>query len=312
MALTSPVLNSNNKGAVNQQLLDEVVFAQYDSPFSDPYAASVRDEQIMRQKSTETSAHTTANFAGVGLFAVKGESQRPEEDAVQIGQYKTTLVQTFQKDVPLSMEFFMDEEFDIVVNLLQDAGFKARISSEIRGLGIYRDNALTNDGVGLISDSHVRIDGGTADNRVSAVLSPDSLNDAITLLGEQVDQRGVPIYRNPRTLLVPYALFKDAVEQVDSQLLPNTADNNINVIMSRYGIEAKRSNYLGAAPGVGGNDTYWWLLADKHSVSRINRQGLETRLVQPEYTDGMNYVYRMFYREEFTADNYEGVVGYIG
>lgn len=310
MALTSPVLNSNNKGVVNQQLLDEVVFGQYNDPFSDPYMASVRDEMVMRQKSTDTSAHTTANFAGPGLFSAKTESHRPEQDSVQIDQYETTLVNTFAKDVDLSMEFFEDEEFDIVVEMLRELGLMARITSEIEGMGIYRDNATTNDGVGLISNSHLTINGDTVDNRVGSALSPDSLNDAITLLGEQQNQRGVLIYRNPRCLLTPYALFKDAVEQIDSELLPDTADNNINVVMSRYGIEAKRSSYLGAAQG--GNDTYWWLLADRHTVTRIDRKGLETDLVNPEFTDGLNYRYRANYREAFTADSYEGIVGYIG
>ena len=304
----TPVQGSNNLGVVNRQLLDEIVMKTYAAPFDDPYMASVRDEMVMRQKSTDTGAHTTANFKGPGLFEARGESQKVKEDSIETAQYKTTVINTFAEDVPLSMEYFEDEKFDTVAELLRQLGEMARVTSEIKGMSIYRDNLATNSGTSLLSASHTTISGDTVDNLMAGALTPDTLNEGITSLNEQPNQAGVVVPRMPKCLLVTSLGFKNAVEIADSQLLANTADNNINVILSRYGITVKRSPYLG--PQFGGNNDNWWLLGQFHTVSRIDRRGLVTDIVEPKFTDGLNYVYRANYRENFTVDSYENVVGY--
>lgn len=305
----TPVQGKNNLGVVDRQLLDEIVFKTYDTVFDDPYMASVRNEEVMRQKSTDTQAHTTSLFKGPGLFEARGESQKPVEGSIQTGQYKTTVIETFAEDIPISMEYFEDERFDTIAELLQQYGEMARITSEIEGMGLYRNNATTNDGAALISASHTNLAGGTVDNLMAGVLTPDTLNEAITALNNQPNQANVVVPRSPKTLLVSSLGFKNAVEIADSQLLANTADNNINVILSRYGITVKRSPYL--VYGAQGNNSNWWLLGKYHTVTRIDRRGLTTQLVEPQYTDGLNYVYRANFREAFTADSYESIVGYV-
>lgn len=305
----TPVQGSNNLGVVDRQLLDEIVFQTYETPFDDPYMASVRDEMVFRQKSTDTQAHTTALFKGPGLFEARAESQKPVEGSIQTDQYKTTVISTFAQDVPLSMEYFEDERFDTVAELLRQLGEMARVTSEIEGMSIYRNNDTTNDGAALISNTHTTISGATVDNLVSGALTPDTLNEAITSLNSQPNQAGVIIPRSPRCLLVSSLGFKNAVEITDSSLLANTADNNINVILSRYGITVKRSPYL--VVGSQGDNANWWLLGKYHTVTRIDRRGLTSQLVEPQYTDGLNYVYRANFREAFTADSYESIVGYV-
>lgn len=305
-----PVIGGNNKGVVNKQLLDEVFYIEYDSFADHPYFGSVKDEAIFRQKSTDRGAHTTSNFKGPGLFKEKNEAEGVEEQDISVDNYRTTNMLTFAEDVPLSQEYIEDEEFDTIAEMVRQLAQMARVTQEIRGMAQYRDNATVNSGTSLVSNTHTTISGDTVDNRVGGVLTPTTLNDAITLLGNQANEAGVQIPRMAKTLLVPLDLFKRAVENVDSELLADSANNNLNVLASRYGINILQSPFLGAQQG--GNDTYWWLLAKMHGVCRIERRGLNTDYVDAKFQKNKTAVYRADYRENYNNTTYEGVVGYIG
>lgn len=305
-----PVQGGNLKGVVNKQLLDEVFYIEYDSFADHPYFASVKDESVFRQKRTDRGAHTTSNFKGPGLFKQRNEAEATEEQDIQVDNYRTTNMLTFAEDVPITMEYIEDEEFDTIAEMVRQLAQMARVTQEIQGMAQYRDNATVNSGTALISNTHTTISGDTVDNRVGGVLTPTTLNDAITLLGNQANEAGVQIPRMPSTLLVPLDLFKRAVENVDSELLADSANNNLNVLAARYGITVKQSPFLGAQQG--GNNTYWWLLAKQHGVCRIERRGLMTDYVDDKFTSNRTALYRADYRENYVNTTYEGVVGYIG
>ena len=114
----------------------------------------------------------------------------------------------------------------------------------------------------------------------------------------------------PAVLLVPPALFKTSSEITDSELRSGTADNDMNVYSSKYGITVATSNRLGAAAG--GSDTAWFLLSNNHSFMRFVRQGIVTDLVDYKYTKNNVYVYKGEFRESVGAMNYAGAVGSTG
>lgn len=308
--MSVPTAGYNNLGVVNKQLLDEVFYMEYEGLMDNPYFGSVLDESLFRQKSTVLGAHTTSDYKGPGLFAQRGEAEVVEQDDIQVDNYRTTNMLTFSKDVPITMEYIEDEEFDTIAEMVRELGEMARITQEIQGNAIYRDNSLTNAGTALVSNTHTTISGDVVDNRVGGVLTPTTLNDAINLLGTQKNQAGVVRPIMPATLYVPTDLFKRAVENVDSELLADSANNNLNVLAARYGITVKQSPYVGAAQG--GNDTYWWLLGKRHGVCRVERRGLDTDFVEAKYSTNRTAKYTADYRENYYAQSYQGVVGYIG
>jgi phage major head subunit gpT-like protein len=136
------------------------------------------------------------------------------------------------------------------------------------------------------------------------------LNSAIVALYEQKDQAGIVVGSTPQTLLVPPALFKTACEIVESELRSGTADNDMNVYSSKYGINVATSNRLGAAAG--GSDTAWFLLGRNHSVTRWVRQGIVTDLVDYKFQRNNNYIYKANFREIVGAMDYVGIVGSDG
>lgn len=196
---------------------------------------------------------------------------------------------------------------------VQDFAMVARVSQDANAFGVFRGaftTTLTADGVALISASHALIGGGTVSNLISGALSDTTLNTAIIALRDQVNQAGVILGNSPSILLVPSALFKKAVVLTESALISGSANNDLNVYRSAYGITVMTSPYLGASAG--GSDTAWFLLSRNHSVRRLIRQGIQTALRDWSMSNNRTYFYQANFREAAFAYDYAGIVGSTG
>jgi len=197
--------------------------------------------------------------------------------------------------------------------MVKDLGNKAAITRDTNAYKIFRGaftTTLTADGVSFINSAHPLIGGGTTSNLVSGALTTLTLNDAIIALGEQKDQSGVVIGNEASILLVPFTLYKKAQEITQSVLIADSANNNINVYSSIFGIKVMTTPYMGA--NAGGSDTAWFLLSRNHSVYRYVRQGLETSLRDWSLSNNRTYFYQANFREEVDVIDYVGCVGSTG
>jgi len=171
------------------------------------------------------------------------------------------------------------------------------------------------DGVPLVSASHP-IANGLQSNLVSGnpALSPDSLNTAVTQMLEMKKQSGSMGMCVPKTLFVPPALYKYAVEITESKGLADTADNNVNVYSSKYGIYVCQSPFIGTANGgeTAGSNTAWFLLSDNHSINRYVRESINTSMIAWDQTKNHVNIYTGRYRESTGWDDYIGIVGSAG
>lgn len=300
-----------NPDVVKTELDD--VFMQTFTPERKPGHADITDGSIFIQDSTDKAAEQQEVFKGVSLWDSRGEEENVASDSPLISDKITFNVVNFAKSIDIPKNFFDDNMHGSYTKMVVDFARKGRITQVDNGFSIYRGaftTTLTADGATLISDAHTTISGATVDNKITAVLSPTSLNTLITMLAEQKDQAGVVMGHVPSVLLVPPALFKTAVEITKSTLLANTTDNNINWVSSEYGIMVKQSERLGAAAG--GSDTAYFLLGDNHSVNRWVRQGIVTDLVDYKYSRNNNYVYKGEFREVVGAVDYSGICGSTG
>lgn len=202
--------------------------------------------------------------------------------------------------------------------MVRDFGEKARITRDENAFSLFRNaftTTLTADGLPLVSDGHITISGATVDNKLTAVLSETSLNDAILNLAKQKDQSGVVRGSQPRTLLLPISLFKKATEITESELRSGQTStgnvNDMNVYSTKYGINVAATNRLDAVID-GGSDTAWFLLGTNHSATRWVRQGIDTQLVDWKYQRNNNYIYKGEFREMVGVLDYVGIVGSDG
>lgn len=305
-------LNSGANPNVVKTALDDV-FMQEFMPQLHPGWTTAESGAIFIQDSTDRAAEIEEVFKGVGLWGKRTEEEPvPQEDA-GIDNKITFNVENFSKSMDIPKNFFDDNLHSSYEKMVRDFGKKAKLSQDDNAFSLYRGSfsgTLTADGVALVSDSHTTLGGDTVDNKLTAALSPDSLNDAIVAMMEQKDQAGVVSGNTPATLLVPPKLFKKASEITKSELLADTMDNNINVFSTAYGINIATSNRLGAAAG--GSDTAWFLLSNNHAVRRWVRQGIETDLVDYRIQRNNNYIYKGEFREVVGAVDYVGVIGSTG
>ena len=198
---------------------------------------------------------------------------------------------------------------------------KARVTQDQYAFSKYNGaftTVLTADGNAAVS-AHTLIGGGTFTNQIKAAdtgnatsaLNNSSFNAAMIKMRVMPDQAGVVLGDVGAYLLVPPALFQEAIQITESALIADSAQNNINVWRSAYGVEVYSTPYLSSAVS-GGSDTAWFLLSKNHAVTRVIRQGIETALRPWQYSNNRTYFYQANFREEVTIPDYCGLIGALG
>jgi hypothetical protein len=118
------------------------------------------------------------------------------------------------------------------------------------------------DGLALASASHTRMDGGaTQSNYLNADLTLANLQTARTTFAKYVDERGRPQRLEMSKLLVVPDLWPTAVELLDSQMRPDTANNAVNVV-NRFGLDIMEGHYLSGT-------TFWAIFGTEHDVNFV-------------------------------------------
>jgi hypothetical protein len=301
--------------SIVQTELDKVFFQQFDYDETFPGVAHATTAEIFKPQDTTHAAWIQSVNKGSGLFPAIGETAVVPLSTPHVTNKQTTKILTFAQGIDISKQLFDDNMHGVWAEDVKDFAIKAKDTQDYNAFRIFRNGfttELTADGTAFFG-THTLIGGGTQVNTMTGVgsaLSPTSLNTAIVMLLEQKDQSGVIRGSSPATLLVPPALWKHAREITDSALIADSTQNNVNVYRSALGITVYTSHWLGAAAG--GSDTAWFLLAKRHGVTRLIRQGLETALTDWRYSNNLTYRYQANFREEVFVADYAGAVGSAG
>lgn len=261
---------------------------------------------------TTHQAYIEEIFKGSNLFSNIGETTTVPLTTPAVANKLTTAIKDYANSIEISKNLFDDNMHGVYGKMVADFAMVARVTQDDNAFSLFRlafTTALTADGAALCS-THTLIGGGTVVNNSTAALSTTSLNTGIVALRQQKNQAGVILGNVPTCLVVPSALFKKAVEITESALLADTANNNINVYRSAYGITVYTSPYLDAAAG--GSDTAWFLLSRNHSITRLIRQGIQTALRSWEFSNNRTYLYQANFRETVYAPDYVGIWGSTG
>ncbi len=299
--------------AIVQTELDTVFYQNFEYPNSPWGWATAATEAVFKQVETSQASYITETFKGTGLFSSINELQTVPTSTPSVANKQTTLVDTFADSIEISKQLFDDNMHGVWSRTVSNFAEMARTSQDRHAFGIYRGaftTSLTADGVSMVNAAHPLIGGGTYSNLVTGALSNATLDAAIVAAGEQVNQAGVIQGFYPEILLVPLALWTHAKQITESALIADSGNNNLNIYRSAFGFTVYTSPYLGAAAG--GSDTAWFLLGRNHSVSRLVRQGIETRLRDWSYSNNLTYLYQANYREEVFVTDYVGVIGSTG
>ena len=301
--------------SIVQTELDKVFFQQFDYDETMPGVAHATTAEIFKPQETTHAAWIQSINKGSGLYPAVGETAAVPLATPSVTNKQTTKILTFAQGIDISKQLFDDNMHGVWAEDVRDFAQKAKDTQDYNAFRIFRNGfttELTADGNAFFS-THTLIGGGTQVNYATGVgsaLTPSTLNTALVNLLEQKDQSGVIRGSTPKVLLVPPALWKHAREITDSALIADSGNNNVNVYRSALGITVWTSHWLGAAAG--GSDTAWFLLAARHGVTRLVRQGLETALTDWRYSNNLTYRYQANFREEVFVADYAGAYGSVG
>lgn len=306
-------LNGGVAANVVKTALDLVFDAEFDYP-GGPYTATAENPLVFMQSSTDKAAVITEQFQGSGYWESRDEQENVPQGSNKVGNQKTFSVTNYSKSIDVSKNFFDDDQHDVVQMMVKNMARNGRLTRDKNAMAVLAGGFATyttNDGAYIFSDTHTTLNGTTVDNLISGALSESTLETAINALYEQKTQDGTLGGHEPAVLLVPPALFKEAVIFTKSELRPTTANNDLNYVSMIYpGLQVLRSPFLGA--GQGGSDTAWFLLSRNHSLYRWVRQAIQKDIVDYKYQRNNNYIYKAEYRETVGAISYEGMVAALG
>jgi hypothetical protein len=299
--------------------IDAVMWEEY-SREQNPGYVRASDNFFFKQGSTVGIGFIWDEDSNVGEFEETGEQEEIVATDTFIGNQTTVLSQKWTKRIPISDEVFRADMVGKRERIGRQVGDRARQTQDKRALlntyGDAFDGSVntTPDGSSLANNSHTTLKGATVDNLETGSLTPDNLWTAVTALANQAAQDGDAGSHVFEGLLVPFTLYKTAKEVMNSQLHPNSAENNLNIFDTDYGsVRIGASIFLGSTYNSNSNAaTSYHGLSRNHIVCRKESYGLNTYMTEPKNTTNDNYVLTAKFHEVAFPGSWTGYVGSNG
>lgn len=222
-------------------------------------------EQLFNVRNMKTSISQTTQVSSLVPASIVGEAESLPMQKIYQGYSKTYTARKFGILLATSQEAIDDEQYDVFNKNPRRLARSFMSAQEIDASSILNEafSTVGPDGQSLCSVAHPLLAPGSASpgtNRlaVDSDLSMTSLKDMATLFRGQVDSAGNKISIDPKCLVVPKELEFTAIELLESVMLVDIANANVNALNS---IKASRSmspvvwDYLS-------DPDAWFLMAD--------------------------------------------------
>lgn len=302
-----------------QTAIDAVMWEEYDRERQPSYLGA-SDGMFFKTSGINTYKFIYDEDSNVGMFEETGEQEEIRRTDTRIGNQTTATVVKFMKSIPISWEAFKADQVGKRERIGRQVGDRARLTQDFKAvLNTYGDAfdgsiSTTPDGDAAASNSHTTLTGATVDNLETGALAPDALWTVVTSLANQKAQDGDSGSYVFEGLIVPFTLYKTAKEVMNSTLLANSGENNVNLFDTDYGTVAIRASvFLGSTYNSNTNaNTSYHVLSRNHQVSRKIFSELNTDLIEPRYSDTDSWEHRSRFAEVSFWGSWNGYVGSNG
>ena len=269
--------------------------------------------EIFETESSDRSFEEETKLSGFGAAPVKNEGAAIAYDNAQEAWTARYNHETISMGFSVTEEAIEDNLYDSLSARYTKALARAMAyTKQVKGAAIL-NNAFAaattyGDGQTLCSTAHPLVSGGTNSNRptTGADLNETSLEAAVIQIAGWTDERGLLIAAKPRKLVLPADLQFVATRLLDSDLRPNTADNDINALRNNGTIPDGYTvnHYL--------TDTNaWFLLTDvPNGLKHFVRTPMQTSM-DADFDTG-NSRYKARERYSFGVSDPLGVFGSPG
>ena len=251
-------------------------------------------------------------MTGFGAAPVKQEGAGVQYDTASEGYVSRYVFETIALAFALTEEAGEDDLYgDLGSQMSKALARSMQYTKNVKGANIL-NNGFTSgtggDGVYLFSASHPLQGGGTYSNLLStaADLSETSLEDMLIVIGDAVDDRGLPISLSVKRLIIPTELQFTAQRILKSDGRVDTADNDINALKSMNLIAGGWSKNVYLT-----DPDAWMLVTDApDGLKYIERKAI-SKGMEGDFESG-NMRYRSRERYCFGWSNPRGVYGAPG
>ena len=269
--------------------------------------------EIFETESSDRSFEEETKLSGFGAAPVKNEGAAIAYDNAQEAWTARYNHETISMGFSITEEAIEDNLYDSLSARYTKALARAMAyTKQVKGAAIL-NNAFAaattyGDGQVLCSTAHPLVSGGTNSNRptTGSDLNETSLEAAVIQIAGWTDERGLLIAAKPRKLVLPPDLQFVATRVLDSELRPNTADNDINALRTNGTIPEGYTvnHYL--------TDTNaWYLLTDvPNGLKHFVRTPMQTSM-DADFDTG-NSRYKARERYSFGVSDPLGVFGSPG
>ena len=300
--------------------LDAVMYETYQRT-EQPAYLSASDAFFFKQGTTGGKlGFIWEEDSNVGEFQKTGEQEDILTTDSRIGNQKTKNSQKWTKKVPISDEAFRADQVGKRAQISVNVGDRARQTQDKQAiLETYGDAFsgsfnTTPDSQNLASNSHTTLTGVTVDNLDTGHATPNNLWTQVTQLANQYAQDGDAGSHLFEGIVGPFTLYKTFKEILNSELIANSAENNLNVFDTDYGqVSIKVSIFLGSTYNTYANaNTAYVILGRNHMIERKVFYGLTTDLIEPRYTTNDTWQYLAKYHECVFPGSFTAIVGTTG
>lgn len=216
--------------------------------------------RIVNVKNSRKAFEDDFRIANLGPLAPKSElGTTMLDEPLKIGGVRY-FHKTFSLGVPISKEMRDDSQYQEILALAQMLGVSSYWTTELYGHDVINNGFGTKytgrDGLGLFSTAHpIQGTGGTVANRpiVDVDLSEAGIEAAILAYDTQVNERGMPIMFQAKTLLIHPTNRMLAKRLLQSAGFPGDNLNDVNPLADE-GLSAFSDPWLTASQA-------WFLLA---------------------------------------------------
>lgn len=217
--------------------------------------------KVFNVENSDKQTEKDSYESGFGLVPVKTEGRSATYDAILPGIKVTYTHLTYALGYEITEEAIEDNQRtpETFAKLPAALDRSAMETVEVSAWSVFNNGFSTAgfDGVSLFNSAHPLLQGGTQSNTpsVQADLSVTSLTAALTAIEKLVDERGLKRPLRAANLVIPIDYWKTARELLDSDYIPESANNAINALQSKK-LALIESHYI--------TDTNaWFLVADK-------------------------------------------------
>ena len=299
--------------------IDGVAWEEYERE-NQPQYLSARDESFLHSEGIDKYSFIWDEYSGIGDFEETGVQEEIRRTDVLVGNKTTVTIRKYMKSIPIADEAFRADQIGLRARIGRDIGDRARQTSDKRSIldtyGDAFDGAIstTPDGDAAASASHTTLTGVNVDNLETGALAPDALWTGVTTLANMKAQDGDAGSYVFNGLVIPFTLYKTAKEVMNSSLIANSAENNLNIYETDYGqVAIKASIFLGSTYNGNSNaNTSYHLMSQKHQVMRKVFYELNNVLIEPQYSDTDTWEMRAKFAEVSFWGSWCGYVGSNG